>query len=58
MERIKDDVRELMSGDNSGHGFDHVERVYKIAVKWLKKKKPMWKLSLWRFCFYFVLKVK
>lgn len=38
MEKIKDAVRELMSGDKSGHGFDHVERVYKIAVNMAKEE--------------------
>lgn len=33
LKKVKNDVRVLMSGDNSGHGFDHVERVYRIAVK-------------------------
>lgn len=33
LKKVKNDVRVLMSRDNSGHGFDHVERVYRIAVK-------------------------
>ncbi len=32
-EKLKDDVRNLMAEDKSGHGFDHVERVYRLTVK-------------------------
>ncbi|MBE6448212.1 MAG: HD domain-containing protein [Alphaproteobacteria bacterium] len=29
---VEQKVRELMAGDNTGHSFDHVERVYKTAI--------------------------
>ena len=32
IEKIKDEVKLLMSGDNTGHGFEHVERVYNTAL--------------------------
>lgn len=33
MENVLSDVRQLLNGDKSGHGADHVERVYALAVK-------------------------
>lgn len=30
---IMQQVKALMEGDNTGHGFDHVERVYKLALR-------------------------
>ncbi len=32
-EQVLSDVRNLLNGDNSGHGTDHVERVYALAMK-------------------------
>lgn len=32
LEKIKSEVKILMCGNNNGHGFDHVERVYHLAV--------------------------
>lgn len=36
MENILSDVRLLLNGDNSGHGADHVERVYALAMELAK----------------------
>lgn len=33
IEQIKAEVKKLMCGNNNGHGFDHIERVYRLAVK-------------------------
>lgn len=33
MEKIKNDVSKLLSGDKSGHAYDHTFRVYNIAMK-------------------------
>ena len=39
IEKVKEMVRELLSGDNSGHGFDHIMRVYDLALKFAKTEK-------------------
>lgn len=39
IERIKNEVRRLMSGNNDGHGFDHVERVCQIAQRLAREEK-------------------
>ena len=39
LDKIRDDVRVLMGNDDNGHGFEHVERVFKIAVKIAEEKK-------------------
>ena len=39
LERIKNDVRQLMSGNNDGHGFDHIERVYELSMKLAAEEK-------------------
>lgn len=39
IEQIKKDVRQLMSGNNDGHGFDHVMRVYDLALKLAEEEK-------------------
>lgn len=33
MENVLSEVRQLLNGDKSGHGADHVERVYALAMK-------------------------
>lgn len=38
-EKIKNEVKLLMSNDNGGHGFDHVERVYHMAMKLAAKEQ-------------------
>ena len=39
LEKIKTDVRQLLAQDKSGHGYDHVERVYGIAMKLAESEK-------------------
>lgn len=39
MDAILSSVRELMKRDATGHGADHVERVYKLAMKIAEKEK-------------------
>lgn len=39
LDKIRDDVRVLMGNDDNGHGFEHVERVFKIAVKIAEEKR-------------------
>lgn len=39
IEKIKNEVKLLMSADNDGHGFDHVERVYNMAIKLAEKEQ-------------------
>ncbi|MBR2033463.1 MAG: HD domain-containing protein, partial [Alphaproteobacteria bacterium] len=29
---VEQKVKELMAGDNTGHSFDHIERVYHTAI--------------------------
>ena len=38
IEEIKKQVYEILCKDDSGHGYDHVERVYKLAVKFAEKE--------------------
>lgn len=37
---IKNEVRRLMFGNNDGHGFDHIERVYDLSAK-LASEEPV-----------------
>ncbi|MFZ1258052.1 MAG: hypothetical protein WAQ25_01145 [Candidatus Saccharimonas sp.] len=30
---IRKDVERILSGDNSGHGIDHIDRVYAMAME-------------------------
>lgn len=39
IEKIKNEVKLLMSADNDGHGFDHVDRVYKMAINLAEKEQ-------------------
>lgn len=39
IEEIKNKVKILMAGNNDGHGFDHVLRVYQLAVKIAEQEK-------------------
>jgi len=39
IEKVKGMVRELLSGDKSGHGFDHIMRVYDLALKFAEDEK-------------------
>ena len=36
---VKEKVQKHMDKDNCGHGFDHIERVYRIALKLLENEK-------------------
>ena len=38
IEELKKLVYDVLCKDDSGHGYDHVERVYKLAVKFAKKE--------------------
>ena len=38
IEEVKKKVYEIMNSDNSGHGYDHVERVYNLSLKFAKKE--------------------
>ena len=38
IEEVKKQVLEILSNDNSGHGYDHVERVYKLSLKFAKQE--------------------
>ena len=37
-EEIKKNVYDILCKDDSGHGYDHVERVYNLAMKFAKKE--------------------
>ena len=36
LEQVQEEVKSLMIGNNDGHGFDHVERVFRQALKFAK----------------------
>jgi len=38
IEEVKNKVKELLKSDESGHGFDHIERVTNLAIKIAKKE--------------------
>ena len=38
IETVKKLVYDILCKDNSGHGYDHVERVYKLALKFAKEE--------------------
>lgn len=38
IEEVKKQVYNILCKDDSGHGFDHVERVYKLAIKFAKQE--------------------
>ena len=38
IEEVKKLVYDILNKDNSGHGYDHVERVYKLSLKFAKKE--------------------
>ena len=33
IEKVKEEVNEILKEEESGHGMDHIERVYKICQK-------------------------
>lgn len=39
LEKIREDVKVLMGSDDDGHGFEHIERVYNLAMEIAKKEK-------------------
>lgn len=39
IDKIKNEVRQLMFGNNDGHGFDHIERVYELSMKLAAEEK-------------------
>lgn len=45
LEEIKNEVYELLSSDNSGHGIDHVERVLNLTLKFAKKENANKEIS-------------
>ena len=38
MDKVKQKVAEILSGDNSGHGMDHVNRVLNLSLKFADKE--------------------
>lgn len=38
IEEVKEEVLKLLAKDESGHGFEHVERVYKLSLKFAKEE--------------------
>lgn len=38
MQKAFDEVRKMLSGEQSGHGVDHVERVYRLALELAEKE--------------------
>ena len=39
IEEVKKLVAELLGGDKSGHGFDHIMRVYNLSMKFAETEK-------------------
>lgn len=39
LEQVKEDVKNLLDKDNTGHNFDHIERVLYLSQKFAKKAK-------------------
>lgn len=38
IEKVKNEVEKLLKNDDSGHGFDHIDRVLKLSLKFAKKE--------------------
>ena len=38
MEEVKKQLYELLNSDNSGHGYDHIERVLTLTLKFSNKE--------------------
>ena len=38
IEKIKEQVNELLKSDNSGHGMDHINRVLDLSLKFAKEE--------------------
>lgn len=39
LENIKNEVKILMANNNDGHGFEHIERVYNLAIDFAQKEQ-------------------
>mgnify|MGYP003301313370 CR=1 FL=1 len=39
IEKVKEQVHELLNADNSGHGMDHINRVLELSLKFAEKEK-------------------
>ena len=39
IEEVKKLVFELLNNDNTGHGIEHITRVYNLAIKFAKEEK-------------------
>lgn len=37
IEKVREQVEELLNNDNSGHGMDHINRVLALALKFAEK---------------------
>ena len=38
IEKVREQVEELLNNDNSGHGKDHINRVLALALKFAEKR--------------------
>ena len=38
IEKVKQEVKEILDKDNSGHGMDHINRVLDLSLKFAKKE--------------------
>ena len=38
IEKVREQVEELLNNDNSGHGMDHINRVLALAFKFVEKR--------------------
>lgn len=38
IEKVREQVEELLNNDNSGHGMDHINRVLALALKFAEKE--------------------
>ena len=38
MDRIKEEVKRLLNNDQSGHGYDHIERVLELSLRFCEKE--------------------
>lgn len=44
IEQIRKQVYEVLKDDNSGHGMEHIDRVYKLSIKFAKEEKANMKI--------------
>lgn len=38
IEKVREQVKELLNNDNSGHGMDHINRVLALSLKFAEKE--------------------